>query len=177
MKYYKLNIGCGKDIKKCWINLDKIYIDDIDIVHDIEKYRLPFQDESFNEVLCKDVLEHIEYLPVMKEVYRILKKGGRLTIRVPHFTSRYSFSDPTHKKLFSIKTFEFFVLGRQIDYYFDYHFNKLQRCRINFEKGPLIFNYLIESLINMTPRFQILFEATFLSRIFPAENLIVELIK
>ena len=104
----KLNLGSGKDIKDGWVNLDSAKLPGVDIVHDIEKLPLPFGDNEFNEILCQDILEHIEYIPVLKDIHRILKKGGKLTIRVPHFTSKSNFIDPTHKKRFSIYTFEMF---------------------------------------------------------------------
>lgn len=104
----KLNLGCGRDIRRGWVNLDKAKLPGIDIVHDVESLPLPFGDEEFDFVLCRDIFEHVEYIPVLRDIHRILKKGGVVKIRVPHFTSRRNFHDPTHKKQFSIKTFDFF---------------------------------------------------------------------
>ena len=42
-------------------------------------------------------------------MHRILKKDGEVSIRVPHFTSRNNFSDPTHINRFAINTFDFFT--------------------------------------------------------------------
>lgn len=66
-----------------------------------------------------------------------MKKGAILEIRVPHFTSRYNFNDPTHKKMFSSKTLDFFVSGASYgrDYYFDFHFSENTETQIQFEKG------------------------------------------
>ncbi len=179
----KLNLGCGTDIRKGWVNLDVAPLPGVDVVHDLNDLPLPFADETFEEILCQDVLEHLEYIPVLRELHRILKPGGRLHIRVPHFTSRLSYVDPTHKKLFSFQTFEFFVhqgKGANIAkgrYYFDFHFDRIARCRITFEKGILLYNYLIEPLVNLRHVTKVLYEATALSRLFPAENVVVELIK
>lgn len=42
---------------------------------------LPFKDNSFNQVLCVDVLEHIlEFNSAVKEMGRILQKGGNLIL-------------------------------------------------------------------------------------------------
>ena len=105
----KLNLGCGTDIRKGWINLDIAKIPGVDIVYDINKLPIPFKNEVFDYILCNDVLEHVEYVPLMKELHRILKEYGIIEIKVPHFSSRNNFVDPTHKKFFSFQTFEFFV--------------------------------------------------------------------
>jgi SAM-dependent methyltransferase len=76
-------------------------------VYLMDNNRLPFPDKSFESVLLDNVLEHIlDPEPVLLEVHRILKDGGRLIIGVP---GRKGFaSDSDHKifydqeKLFSI---------------------------------------------------------------------------
>lgn len=47
---------------------------------------LPFADESFDRVICSEVLEHIpDYLSVIRELRRVLKTGGVAAISVPAF--------------------------------------------------------------------------------------------
>ena len=48
---------------------------------------LPFDDKTFDVVICKDILEHIlEPLLILRDVYRILKDNGYVIISVPnHF--------------------------------------------------------------------------------------------
>ena len=36
----KLNLGCGTEIKKGWVNLDSVALAGVDVVHDIEKLPL-----------------------------------------------------------------------------------------------------------------------------------------
>jgi ubiquinone/menaquinone biosynthesis C-methylase UbiE len=175
----KLNLGCGRDIRKNWVNLDIANLPGVDIVHDINKLPLPFKKEEFDYILCQSILEHTEYIPILKDLHRILKKGGILEICVPHFTSRNNFFDPTHKKMFSFQLFQFFVDNPKIktDYYFDFFFSRIVSSRITFEKGFLFYNYLIEPLVNLSERTKIFYEITFLSRLFPSANIIVKIEK
>ena len=179
----KLNIGCGNNILHGWVNLDISALSGVDVVHDIEKIPLPFSNEQFNEVLCQDILEHVEYVPILRDIYRIMRKGGTLTIRVPHFTSKHNFIDPTHKKMFSINTFDFFVKGSSEQdsrsYYFDFSFSSCRQAKIVFEHDSVVFllNPLVERLVNYSPRMQRIYESTFLSRLFPACNLLITLVK
>jgi SAM-dependent methyltransferase len=48
--------------------------------------RLPFADESFDLIVCSEVLEHIpEFEEALNEITRLLKPGGQLAISVPRF--------------------------------------------------------------------------------------------
>ena len=177
-KSKKLNIGCGRDIRKGWINLDSNRLPGVDVVHNIEHLPLPFSKEEFEEVLCQDVLEHIlDYVPTLQEIHRILKKNGLLKIRVPHFTSRNNFLDPTHKRMFSIRTFDFFTeagyLGRQ--YYFNFHYKKIVHSRITFGEGFI--RRILEKLVNINNKTKEIYENTFLSSLMSAENIEIEMIK
>jgi len=183
MKLYILNVGYGTNIRDGWVNLDITPLPGVDIIHDLGMLPLPFENLTFEEILCQDVLEHVEYIPILEDLHRIMRKNAEITIRVPHFTSRHNFTDPTHKKMFSIDTFNFFVKnsfqndGRS--YYFNFSFELLVSSKIIFERGSLVFflNPLFEKLFNISPRVQRIYEATFLSRFFPACNILVTLKK
>lgn len=73
----KFNLGCGNNIKKGYINLDKRQLD-------LNKYPYPIDDESADEIYLSHVLEHLEDMyKCIEECYRILKKDGKLIIKVP----------------------------------------------------------------------------------------------
>ena len=184
----KLNLGCGTDIKAGWINLDSAVLPGVDIVHNIETLPLPFGDGEFDEILANDVLEHVEYAPLLKDLHRILCPGGTLAIRMPHFTSKNNFIDPTHKRQFSVNTFDFFVahslthnkrIARERAYYFDFAFDRVAHRRITFERGSRLFwyNRFLERIVNRSARMQEIYESTFLSRAYPAENIEITLVK
>ncbi len=47
---------------------------------------LPFPDNTFDRVICSEVLEHIpDYKSVLKEIRRIMKPGGVLAASVPRY--------------------------------------------------------------------------------------------
>lgn len=175
----RLNVGCGADVRPGWINLDQFALPGVDVVHDLERLPLPFADNRFDEILCQDVLEHLDYVPLLKELWRILKPDGTITIQVPHFTSKNNFIDPTHKRLFSTNTFDFFVQGalhqQTRPYYFGFAFSSVVRRRITFERRgrALWYNRFVERFVNRSPRRQSLWESTALARLFPAENIVV----
>lgn len=175
----KLNLGCGSDIRRGWTNLDKVALPGVDIVHDLHILPLPFDTEQFDHVCAKDVLEHVDYAELLREIHRILRIGGTLDIQVPHFTSADNFIDPTHTKRFSIRTFDFFVIGANAAraYYFDFGFSSISRKRLQFYRGPLFWDYFIEPLINVHAKVQKYYELTFISRLFPAQNIQLTLVK
>ena len=55
---------------------------------------LPFEDESFDNVLCLEVIEHLkekEVLRLLDEIHRILKPSGILFISSPNFYNKEKF--------------------------------------------------------------------------------------
>lgn len=177
----RLNVGCGRDIRPGWVNLDIAALPGVDVVHDLNDLPLPFADASFAEIECRDVLEHLDYAPLLRELHRVLRPGGRLIVQAPHFTSRAVYLDPTHRTAFSIDTLRFFVSDGSFSergYYFDFHFSGLESARIVFHRyrwQP--WNYLLEPLVNASPASQAWYEETFVSRLFPASNIEVVLVK
>ena len=108
----KLNVGCGRDILKDWINLDCISMPGIDIVADIDQCRdkpLPVDDNSIDEFLLSHVIEHLHNpLPLMQELYRIATPDAVALIKVPYGSSDDAFEDPTHIRQYFHGSFGYF---------------------------------------------------------------------
>ena len=105
----RLNVGCGNDIIKGYINLDAVELAGVDVVHNLTEFPWPFGDNRFEEVRMVNVLEHLpDLIRTMEEVWRISKDGCRVIIRVPYWNSWKTVGDPTHTNSFHDKTFEFF---------------------------------------------------------------------
>lgn len=78
----KLHLGCGKDLRVGWTNVD--LVDGADVKADIT--RLPFENETASDVMAIHVFEHLSFTDehkVFDEIYRVLRTGGRLLFEVP----------------------------------------------------------------------------------------------
>lgn len=109
----KLNIGCGKDKKEGYINLDKepgvgdveFNLDDIDLFNT----RLPWDDNTFEEIYASHIIEHIRRpMPLMQELWRVAKPNCTLIARVPYGSSDNAWEDPTHVRPYFLQSFAYF---------------------------------------------------------------------
>lgn len=98
----------GLDLDKKLINLTKINVSDaendfppnagVSIVLS-SGTSLPFEDETFDLVICNDVIEHLtEQEDLMLEIHRVLKIGGHLYLTTPN--KRYPIE--SHTGIFGI---------------------------------------------------------------------------
>ncbi len=102
----KLNLGSGDFKKEGYVNIDVEESLQPDIVHNLEQFPYPFEDDSFDLIEADHLLEHLnEPFQVMKELRRISKPGGKIIIRVPHFSR--AMTHPQHKRGFDV-TFPYY---------------------------------------------------------------------
>jgi ubiquinone/menaquinone biosynthesis C-methylase UbiE len=125
----KLNLGCGKDIKsksEDWVNLNKVNLEGVDVVHDLNSFPYPFGDNSVDFIFISHTLEHLEdIVQIMEELWRVLKDNGKLEIFVPYFKSKNAFNDPTHKIFFTDKSMNYFTKGHEYNFYSNARFKIL----------------------------------------------------
>ena len=109
----KLNLGSGKDKTEGYTTLDIVDMPGIDIVHDCNVFPYPIASEFYDYIEARDILEHLDdVVKVMEELYRILKVGGELFIRVPDGRIPEAiWADPTHKRGFVPVSFDYFCPG------------------------------------------------------------------
>jgi len=109
-----IELGCGQKPVDGRVTIDIVDQANVDIVADIEQ-GLPFlPDNSVDEIHSRSVLEHIDNFEfLMREIIRVLKPDGKAYIFVPHFSNPYYYSDYTHKRLFGLYTFYYFVESKK----------------------------------------------------------------
>lgn len=149
----KLNLGCGRDIKKGWINLDFVEGNGVDIVWNINKFPWPFKDGEIDEVFASHVLEHVDDLTkTMVEINRVCKDKAKIVIRVPHFSCGVSYRDPTHKRLFSYFTFEHYANKKNYYSRKEGDLIKIIERRLNFTRlAQTWLNFFANPVLNLFP--------------------------
>jgi ubiquinone/menaquinone biosynthesis C-methylase UbiE len=81
-------LNAGKERTK---NLKNVKLENQDLCN------LPYKDNSFDKIICSEVVEHIDQdTKAISELYRVLKPGGRIVITVPN-TNYPLFWDPINK--------------------------------------------------------------------------------
>lgn len=111
-KQNRLNVGCGRNIIKGWLNLDMTMLAGVDIIADLDacaETPLPIEDNTIDEFLLSHIIEHIKSpLPLMQELWRIAKPSAKLVVRVPHGASDDAWEDPTHLRAYFAGSFGYF---------------------------------------------------------------------
>jgi SAM-dependent methyltransferase len=104
-----LDLGCGGRKAAGAFGIDAAGLPGVDLVHDLESRPYPLPDDCADQVLLNHVLEHFaDPLPLLEEVWRMLRPEGRALIRTPHYSGPYAWKDPTHRRAFSSESFHYF---------------------------------------------------------------------
>jgi len=106
-----LDVGAGESRRKGFVTLDKRPLDGIDIVHDLEAFPYPLEDDSCLTIVASHIVEHIKpwlMLDFMDELWRLLKVEGGLAISMPYGASRGFQQDPTHCNMCNEATWQYF---------------------------------------------------------------------
>jgi SAM-dependent methyltransferase len=117
----KLNIGCGSNKIEGYINIDEEESVKPDLVLDILEKRLPYEDNSVEEILFFHCIEHVRKVyhdAILTEFYRVLQPDGKIYISYPNFIRCVQQWQRAvgRQKMF----FENTIYGRQL-YPADYH--------------------------------------------------------
>ena len=157
-----LNLGSGKRFIPDAVTVDWRPETSPDVVHDLNRFPWPLEDNTYDAVYCMDVIEHLEdIVKTMEEIHRVSKAGANVHITTPHFSCANSYTDPTHRHHLGIFSFDYFTGENQLDFYTKARFKKV---RADLMFYPKFKNKLIWRFAKMSP----LFYEEHLTWIFPA---------
>jgi SAM-dependent methyltransferase len=103
------DLGCGARKTEGAFGVDTVGLPGVDLVHDLTARPYPLPDSCADEVVLHHVIEHFaDPLPLLEEVWRLTRAGGRVLIRTPHYSGPYAWIDPTHRRTFTSQSFHYF---------------------------------------------------------------------
>jgi SAM-dependent methyltransferase len=89
--------------------VDRVALCHVDVVHDLDVYPWPFDDDTAERIEAIDLLEHLgDTVAFMDECWRILRADGVLHVQAVGWQSENLWRDPTHKRGFHVDTFLYF---------------------------------------------------------------------
>lgn len=113
----RLNLGCGRDYRKGWVNIDISQDVEAELHMDLRVGRLPFNKDSAEEIYISGVLEQIgsndQLIHVMNDAHRVLKPGGTMVVVVPNARYAIAHRDPMDVRKFTAETFSYFEKDKQ----------------------------------------------------------------
>lgn len=137
----KIYLGAGKDRKQGYVHVDRERFVGIDVVCDITK-GLPFEEGEIDFVYSQDFMEHLppeSKIPVINEIYRVLKNGGQMEHYIPNAGSRNDFGSPSHLSHWNLQQFEHFDIDSyryRVDHEYEGFtgkFKKITAEEVNFQ--------------------------------------------
>ena len=165
-----LDIGCGTSKTPVAIGIDCSPLSDADVICDLATFPWPFEDDTFDRVICSHILEHLgDLIGTMQEIHRITKPGGVIEIESPYFTSRNAWTDPTHVHHFTLRSFDYFVEDTPFGFRYTEPLFRIAERRVTF--GSSVFDLIAKLLYRMSPD---RYEKRF-AFIFPGRNIVVRL--
>lgn len=154
-----LELGCGQGKKPDHIGIDIVDLPHVDIVADLEDGLSFLPSDSVDVIHANSILEHIRnFEGLLREITRVLRKGGQARIFVPHFSNPFFYSDYTHKRFFGLYTFYYFAkkehqLARSVpNFYSDVRIRILSK-KLVFKspfRGRNIFKKIVQGVVNLS---------------------------
>jgi len=137
-----LNIGAGNKIIAGAVNHDLTkHRPEIDVVWDLNDLPWPWEDNSFDKINATAVLEHLrmDLMMSLNECWRILRPGGTIYLKLPHWKHDTSWMDPTHYWKYSLRVLEVFdpdtVYGKAYAFYTEHKWRIIKGPKLNDAKS------------------------------------------
>lgn len=142
----KINIGSGFKRIEGFLNVDDDPLVSPDFLVNLEKDKLPFEDNSVESVIAHHILEHIgdNFIPLMQEIYRVCSHGAIIDIKVPHHFHEVYYGDPTHKRPITVNGMLLFDKKRCEQHILDYGSSTGMALKYKVDFEMIWFDYLID---------------------------------
>lgn len=160
-----LDLGCGlKPFLACFEGSSYVGLDvevsgrnselkEADITYD--GVNIPFDRNTFDGILCTQVLEHVENVEyLLAECNRVLKLGGSLVVSVP-FVYR------EHEQPFDFRRFTSFGILQLLEKN-GFEVNLIQKCLTNIETVAMLLNCQIANGFNTKGKIHFLLGSFFI---------------
>jgi len=146
-----LDVGCGWNKTPGAIGIDSNPRTHADVIHDLGVLPYPFENDEFDEVVCRHVAEHVpDVMAFVTELFRITRPGGRIKITTPHYSNPDWPTDPTHRNHFNSYSFNCFVEERQV---FEFYTEvRLKPIRTYVSLANLWRAFGLELIVNLDQR-------------------------
>ena len=167
-----LDIGCGRQKIPNAIGID--FNEGFgDIVHDLNVFPYPLDDELFDEIYIMSTLCLLnDPVKVMEEVWRLGKPNCRVVIQQPYFRSVWNFVDPWMKNFGTVHSFAFYDPDDLICQRYSYSSVRFKTDKIEFLEYKRTLG-LMKWFANHFPRkYEI-----YLSHLFPMDIIVYNLRK
>jgi hypothetical protein len=133
-----LELGCGFSKAPGAFGVDIIPGSQADLLHNLNAFPYPLESSAWDHIICRDVLEHVEdFVRTMEEIWRVGAPGAIVEVRAPFMSSVNYYSDPTHKRAFTSRSFDYFLPG-QLTHSLGYSKAKFEllHCEYDSEERP-----------------------------------------
>ena len=149
-----LDVGCGANKYPGAVGVDSNPRTAADVIHDLGVFPYPFDDNEFDEVISRHVLEHVpDPMGFITELHRITRAGGRIKLVAPHYSNPDWATDLTHRNHLSSYSFNCFVEGHiNFPFYTDV---RLRPVRVHVSLANLWRALGLEFIANLDERWPV----------------------
>jgi SAM-dependent methyltransferase len=162
-----LDVGCGRNKFPKSTGIDFAANSLADVRHNLNIFPYPLAESRYQVILLRNVIEHLQdVVRLMEEIHRVAVPGADVLITTPHFSSLYSYQDPTHIRHLALESMDYFIEDtKHSNFYSDRRF-KIAGKGLDFGKS-FPFSLIAKGLFALSAR---KYEKHF-AFIFPANSL------
>ena len=107
-----VDLGCGANKTSGSFGVDIHPFPGVDLVTSFDSVPWPIEGGRFDRIICRQIMEHVmDPVSFMSEIHRIARSGALVQVVTPHYSSIFSWSDPTHLRHLSLHWYKPFLAG------------------------------------------------------------------